>query len=165
MKKQGLNNPVAAVAGYEVAKQTASLIPFFVKTTVFLGVGYLLYTSFVKRFKKIGENNNLPPANISLGEAQVRANSIFAAMEGFGADLKSVQTNFAGLNYNGWVRLYNAFGHRKGINPLSEKTDLIEWLNDQFDEEELQQLRFVLPGLFSPYTQIIPNVITQFLLQ
>jgi len=162
-QNKGLKNPAVAVAGYEVAKQTATVIPFIIKTAIIGGIAYLAYTSFVKRFKKIGENKNFPPANISIGEAQTRANSIYAAMYGFGSDIKTVQQNLAGLNYNGWVRLYNAFGNRAGINPLGDKNDLVYWLNDQFDEEQLQELRFVLPGLFMPYNTIITNVLTNFL--
>ena len=132
----------------EIIKQSASVIPFVIKLGIFLGVGYIAYKTFVKSFNKIGEINNLPPANISDGEAQTRANSIYAAMYGFGANYRGVSENLAGLNYNGWVRLYNAFGHRAGANPLSEKKDLVWWINDQFSENELQQLRFILPNVF-----------------
>ncbi len=156
-KKSALRNP-ALVAGAvvasnkinnsEIVKQTASVIPFLIKFAVVGGVGYFVYTSFVKRFRKIEGNSNLQPANISEGEAQTRANSIYAALYGFGNDFNTVSQNLSGLNYNGWVRLYNAFGNRAGANPFSSKTDLVWWLNDQFSQDELMQLRFILPNVF-----------------
>jgi len=152
-KKPALRNPAliagaVAVSKSEVVKQTASIIPFLIKFGVLAGVGYLVYTTFVKRFKAIGQNNNLSPANISAGEAQTRANSIYAALYGAGADFDTVAQNLSGLNYNGWVLLYNAFGSRKGANPISDKQDLVSWLNDQFSSDELTQLRFILPNVF-----------------
>jgi hypothetical protein len=165
MRKQGMNNPAAAFAGMEVAKQTASLIPFLVKLGIFAGIGYFAYTTFIRRFKKIGENPKFPAANITLGEAQTRAESMYAAMQGIGADFKTVQYNLSGINYNAWVRIYNAFGLRNGVNPLEDKTDLVEWLLSQFNESELAQLRFVTPGLFNPAYALPINFLGNFLMK
>lgn len=145
---KGLKNPAAALVAVEAAKQTATVIPFLIKATVIGGLGYLAYNTFVKRFRAIDENRNLPPANISVGEAQTRANSIYSAMFGFGANFNTVAENLSGLNYNGWTRLYNAFGKRKGINPISTSKDLVSWINNQFNNEQLAQLRFLLPNVF-----------------
>lgn len=151
-QNKGLGNPVvtavAAGAGQEVVKSTASVIPFLIKTTVFIGLGYWAYRSFVTRFVPLKEVNSWPASSITNGQATTRAEMIYQAMEGFGANFQIVASNLSSLNYNGWVRLYNAFGNRRGANPLGKKMDLVEWLGDQFDEEELAQLRFLVPNVF-----------------
>lgn len=161
---RGLNNPAAVAvasspagqkaisssieARTEVAKQAASVIPFVLKTLVVVGIGYYAFGAWRKRFKSIGFNTSLPPANITEGQAQTRANALYSAMYGIGANFNTVQTNLAGLNYNGWVRVYNAFGKRKTANPFTSPMDLVEWIHSEFSGTRLEQLRFVLPGVF-----------------
>lgn len=154
-KKVGLRNP-ALIAGAmqaretqsELIKNTASVVPFLIKTAVFLGLGYFVYTKITNRFVSVSENKNYPTANITQAQATMKAESIYNAMTGFGASLQIVSSNIAGLNYNGFVRLYNAFGKRQGSIPFSEKMTLIEWFTDQFDDQELAQLRFLVPNAF-----------------
>lgn len=161
MKGKGLNNPAAAMVlasspegqksvstAAEVVKNTTSVIPFLIKTGVYLGLGYLAYTIFINKFRAINENKNYPPANVTLGQAQTRAEAIYTAMRGIGADFESVATNLQGLNYNGWVRVYNAFGKRKGANPLSNPLDLVGWINDQFSNQEINLLRTLVGSVF-----------------
>lgn len=151
-QNKGLGNPVvtavAAGAGQEVVKSTASVIPFLIKTAVFLGLGYIVYRKVVTRFMPLKEISSYPASNITNGQAQTKAESIYGAMRGFGANFEIVSANIAGLNYNGWIRLYNAFGKRSTANPLEAKMDLTEWFVDQFDEEELAMLRFLVPNVF-----------------
>jgi len=73
---------------------------------------------------------------------------MYEAMYGFGANAELVGEQLAGLNYNGWVKVYNSFGNKKGANILGDDMNLVEWLNDQFSEDQLQELRFVLSGVF-----------------
>lgn len=120
---------------------------FILKTVVFLSVGYYLYNKFTNRFQSLNENSKLPKANISDGEAESRANSIFGSMSTFGNSVTNVADNLAGVNYNGWVKIYNAFGKRPGY-VTSGDLNLVEWLNDQFDETQMNALRFLVPGLF-----------------
>jgi hypothetical protein len=164
MKKIALGNPAVAAAASspevqkivveglentkEVVKATASVIPFLVKTTVFIVIGYYIYQKYVKRFTKISENKNYPAANISDSQATTKAETIYGAMKGVGNGFQIVASNISGLNYNGWVKLYNAFGNRQGSIPFSAEMNLVEWLTDQFSEDELAQLRFLVPNVF-----------------
>jgi len=167
-KNKGLKNPaVAAVASSPEGKEAignaikraqrqqdvaievaGKIIPFMFKVGVACIAGYVVYRIYNKRFVKLGENNSLNPANISEGQAANKAETIYQAMYGWGADVEEVAGQLAGLNYNGWVRLYNAFGNREPFGVFGDKMNLVEWLNDQFDADEMAELRFVLPGVF-----------------
>jgi hypothetical protein len=147
--KQTLSNPaVAAIVNSDAAKNasegqkavvqaTASVIPFVLKTVFVLGIGYIVYTQWADRFVPSKEVPYYPQSNITSSQAKTKAEAIYGAMKGFGNGFQVVAANIAGLNYNGWVRLYNAFGNRQGIVPFSGETNLVEWFADQFDEEEL----------------------------
>lgn len=131
-----------------VVQATASVIPFLVKTFVLLGIGYFAYSRYTNRFVALKENSNYNPSNITNGQASSKADTIYTAMLGFGNGFEGVSANLAGLNYNAWIKLYNAFGHRASSIPFSGKMNLVEWFADQFDDEELAQLRFILPNVF-----------------
>lgn len=158
--KKALGNPAAAVAvanspavqktiesKAELTKQAASALPFVIKTLFVFGILYIGYSSFTKRFKSIAYNMSSPDPSITEGQAQTRANALYEAMRGVGANFNTVITNLSGLNYNGWVRLYNAFGKRKPSVPFSDDMDLVEWLLSEFSGSELAQIRFLLPGV------------------
>lgn len=167
-RKPALRNPAAVMAVSEVAKSeagqtviknasenqkaviqaTAQVIPFIIKTLFVLGVGYFVYSKYSNRFEKLSENNNYPNANITNSQASTKAETIYGAMKGVGNGFQIVATNISGLNYNGWIKLYNAFGNRQGVIPFSSKMNLVEWFADQFSEEELAQLRFLVPNVF-----------------
>lgn len=132
----------------EVVKATVSVLPFILKTGFVLGVGYWAYSKWTNRFVPSKEVSYYQQANITNGQAKSKAEAIYGAMKGFGNGFQIVAANIAGLNYNGWIRLYNAFGARQGSIPLSPKMDIVEWFTDQFDEEELQQLRFLVQNVF-----------------
>ncbi|MFY0481663.1 hypothetical protein ACI6PS_03585 [Flavobacterium sp. PLA-1-15] len=138
----GMGNP-AVIA-------VASVIPwgFLIKTGVLLGLGYYVLNSFKKRFVKKSEVERYGPASISDGEAKSKADAIHTAMLGFGNGFEIVRENIAGLNYNGWVKLYNAFGNREDSIPGNDDMNLVEWFMDQFDTQELNELRVILPGVF-----------------
>ena len=163
MKNNQLGNPALAVLSTEagqkmikdnsdnqkaVVQATASVIPFLIKTGVCLTIGYIVYRKYVNRFVSLSENNNYQPSNITNSQASTKAEAIYNAMLGFGNGFEIVANNIAGLNYNGFIRLYNAFGNRQGSVPFSSKMNLIEWFTDQFDSEELSQLRFLVPNIF-----------------
>lgn len=67
-------------------------------------------------------------------------------MYGPGDNFNKVATNLKGLNYNGYVRVYNAFGERRGMD--LKKQNLEEWLYDNFTESEIKQLKFLTNNAF-----------------
>lgn len=162
--KKGLRNPaVLAVASSPAGQKVVSdisetqrkltdtgisLIPFVAKTVFVVGVIYVGYRLYTDRFIKMGINTNYPGANITDGQASARANALHEAMKGIGANKAIVAANLQGLNYNGWVKVYNAFGNRKGINPFGSEMNLAEWINDEFSGTDLLELKLILPGVF-----------------
>ncbi|WP_300568425.1 hypothetical protein [Flavobacterium sp.] len=165
MKRQGLHNPavLTAVASTPQGQKaiastlenanagvtaTASIVKGVLKTAVFVGIGYFTYRKIFGGFSPLKENKRDKPSNISTGMAKNKAEAIYSAMYGVGNGFKSVKQNLMGVNPNGFVRIHNAFGLRKGINPLSKKMTLIEWFGDQFSQNELMELRFIIPNFF-----------------
>jgi hypothetical protein len=122
-------------------------LPFIIKTIFVLGVGYLVYSRYTNRFIKLKEKSNYPAANVSEAQAKGRAAAIGGSITLFGNSFETVSENLSGLNYNGFVRVYNAFGHQTGTF-LSGDLDLIEWLRNQFTDYQMQQLSFLLNGAF-----------------
>ena len=165
MKRQGLHNPavLTAVASSPQGQKaiastlentsagvnaTVSIVKGALKMGLFLGVGYFAYKKIFNGFSPLKENKRDRPSNISTGMAKNKAEAIYSAMYGVGNGFKSVKQNLMGVNPNGFVRIHNAFGLRKGINPLSKKMTLIEWFGDQFSQNELMELRFLIPNFF-----------------
>ncbi|AOZ99596.1 hypothetical protein [Flavobacterium commune] len=141
-KKSKLGSPA------EVAiEKTVEVIPFLIKTAVFLGLGYWAYNKYTNRFVKRKENTSYPAANISLAQAQSRADAIYSSLGWVSNDFDNVSRQLTGLNYNGFVRVYNAFGHRRGTL-LKGQLNLEEWCYDQFTDYQVQQLSFLLGGAF-----------------
>ena len=110
------------------------------------GLFTFAYFKIFKGFSKLGEDKRYRPANISITQAKARAEAIYTAMLGFGANYKAVENNLAGLNHNGFIKIYNEFGERRS-STLS-KMNLVEWLQDQFNEEDITKLRFLIKGFF-----------------
>lgn len=130
-----------------IVKETASVIPFVLKGFFVLGVGYFLYNRYTNRFVKLKENNNYPIANITYDQAKTKADAIVSSLGWFSNSFDTVSGNMQGLNYNGFIRLYNAFGHQRGTL-LSGELNLIEWIKNQFTEDEVNQLSFLTNGVF-----------------
>ena len=145
--KSKLGNPVAVVAGAKVIEKSAEAIPFLIKLFTVLGVGYYAYSRYTDRFVKRKENTSYPPANISMGQAQSRADAIYGSIGAFTNDFENVSRQITGLNYNGFVRVYNAFGHKKGTL-FGGDLNLEEWCFNQFTSYQMQQLSFLLGGAF-----------------
>lgn len=151
-KKVGLRGIEDLDTRVVVAKEVASVIPFLIKTTVVLGIGYYLYSSYTNRFVKLKENNNYPIANVTEAQAKGRADGIansktFWDDADFGGQYQATAQNLAGLNYNGFIRVYNAFGHQGGTI-FSGDLNLIEFIKDQFSAYEVQTLSTLLNGVF-----------------
>jgi hypothetical protein len=56
-------------------------------------------------------------------------------------------SSLGGLNYNGFVRVYNEFGEQTG-QLFGKKLDMIEWLYSKYDAYEMQQISFLTNGAF-----------------
>lgn len=151
-QNKGLGNPalVAMASNSDTVKTTneiaKSTVPFIVKSLFVIGVGAFIWYKISTRFVAIKENPNYPPSNITDGQAKTKADAIFQAMYGIGANFDIVAYNLNGLNYNAWVKVYNAFGDRRGSD--LQKGNLVEWLTDQFSDYELEQLRFLVSNVF-----------------
>ena len=95
------------------------------------------------------EVNSWPDANVSDGQAEAKAQAIYSAMGLFSNSFPTVKDSLKGLNYNGFVKVYNAFGTHTGrLLGLGKEMDLIAWCKDQFSEDQITQLRFLLGGQF-----------------
>lgn len=144
--KEGLRGIEDIDPRVTIIKETASVIPFIIKTGIVCGLLYFVYDSYTDRFIKKKEVNNYPLANISLSQAQSIADNIYASIGIFSNDFDTVRDSLSGLNYNALVRLYNAFGHKTGTF-LSGDLDFLEWLKNQFNDEQIEELEFITNGV------------------
>lgn len=138
----GLGNP-ALIA-------VASVVPwgFIIKTAVVVGGIYYAINSFKKSFSALNEVTSYGPANISHGQAKSKADILHVAMKGFGNGYATVKNTISGINYNGWVRLYNAFGNRPDSIPGTDDMNLVEWMQSEFSEDQLDELRVLINNVF-----------------
>jgi hypothetical protein len=134
----------------EVASGTTGLVVWGVKLLV-IGLGcYWVYGKITNRFVGLKTNKNYPLANISDAQAQTRATAIASSLALFdftGNEFDVTSANLAGLNYNGFIKVYNAFG-KQGGHAFAGQLNLIEWIHDQFDATEVSQLSSLLGGAF-----------------
>ena len=130
-----------------IVKETASVIPFLIKTVVVCGIAYYVYNRFTNRFIKLKENSNYPAANVTEAQAKTRADAIAGSIGWFTNSFDAVADNLAGLNYNGFVRVYNAFGQQTGTL-FGGDLNLVEWIKNQFSEDEISQLSSLQNGVF-----------------
>lgn len=160
--KKGLGNPAAAAlvasspAAAKAVDKATEVVPFVLKTA-FVGILiYTLYRVVVPKFKKMEEIPAYGAANVTYAQAAAKAQSLYDAMYGFGNGFENVKEALrvgnGGLNYNGYVRVYNAFGQREPFSHIPvlnpRKMTLTEWINDQFNDEEKAELRFIVNGFF-----------------
>ncbi|HEX8269766.1 MAG TPA: hypothetical protein VF581_07730 [Flavobacterium sp.] len=131
----------------EVIGQAASAIPFLIKTAVIGAILFVVYGKYTKRFQPWDEKPQYGPANITEAQAQSKAEIIANSDTTFGNDFQAVSSAMAGLNYNGFVRLHNAFG-KQSASFFGEELDLIGWLKDNFNDYEMQQLSTLTNGVF-----------------
>lgn len=146
-QKSKLGNPVALVAGVKVVEKSAEAIPFLIKSIFVLTVGYFGYRAYTNRFTKKKENSTYAPSNVSYAQAKSRADAIYGSISTFSNDFDTVAKNIAGLNYNGFIRVYNAFKQKRGTL-FGGDLNLEEWCSNQFSSYQMQQLSFLLGGAF-----------------
>jgi hypothetical protein len=134
----------------EAVRQAATVIPWLIKLAVIGSIGYFIYSKFTKRFVELPANPKYAPSNVTDAQATTRANAIASSLATFdftGDEFGITSQNLAGLNYNGFVKVYNAFGKQQGHFGAGQLT-LIEWINDQFSSTEISQLSLLLGGAF-----------------
>lgn len=110
------------------------------------GILTLAYFKIFKGFQQIQDDKRYKPSNINVTQAKARSEAIYTALLGFGANYSTVENNLTGLNHNGFIKLYNEFGERRSSTLV--KMNLVEWLQDQFNETEIAKLRFLIKGFF-----------------
>lgn len=142
-----LTGALAAEERIKVVSAGTDIAVWLIKFAVIGTVGYIIYRSWKNRFVAWKENPKYPKANITYAQAQARANAIYESIGWFSNSFDQAVTSLSGLNYNGFVRVYNAFGMKRGTL-LGGEHDLIGWLKNQFSEEEIQQLSFLTNGVF-----------------
>jgi hypothetical protein len=108
--------------------------------------GALYYNLYWKnRFRKMEFDPNQRPATISAGLAKSKADILYRAMHGIGANYTHVYNALKGMGHNNYVAIYNAFGKRTPASSFSlgnkNDMDLNQWLVDQFSGSELSSLR------------------------
>ena len=161
--KQGLSNPALlllstpegqkALAKTSQATSRALDLGFTIlKIGFFSLAGYIIYRKVTGAFSKISEDLNYRPANVTTVSAKQRAENIFKAIYGVGSNFDKVKANLTipnqKLNYNGYLRIYNEFGSRRGAD--LKKLTLTEWLTEEYGSDKLKmaQLKFITDNVF-----------------
>jgi len=157
---KSLNNPIAtaAITSIAISKSTQNVLKWTFIGGVIVVTGMVALYIYKHRFVKMLQNRNYDRPNISASEARLKADNLYNAMVGFGANYDKVKAQLLGVNYNRFVLIYNALGKRESslqkLNPLnfgivSKGMTLTEWLLDQFkSSNRLADLRALLPGNF-----------------
>lgn len=127
------------------AKRTVKVMPYVLGFLAVTVVGYMGYKAYKNRFISKGNNNNYPPANITEGQAESKADALYEAMYGAGLNFPAVLNALAGLNYNGYVLVFNKFGKQKDF--WGTELNLTEWLTNQLSESQRKQLDVVIKGI------------------
>lgn len=109
---------------------------------------YKVYTNVFGTFKPVNTDIKYQPAKINDATALAKAETIFKAMYGAGNGYQTVKKNLEGTYHNDYIKIYNAFGKRQGFFYGSKKMNLTEWIIDEFEGEELINLRFTRPDFF-----------------
>lgn len=167
--RRGIHSPAATAvatlattkAGHDTIVKTADgftqIIKWTIIGTVVIGSAVVAYKIYKNRFVPMRQNLDAPRPTITASVARVKADSIYNAMFGPGANFSQVKNLLLGLNYNDFVLVYNAFGKRMSavdkMNPSSwfaignQGMTLTEWLIDQFKNgNQLADLRAILPN-------------------
>ena len=144
----------SAVQNNKTAVTTTINIGFILLGMAVISIGgtafYYLY--WKNRFKNAKYNSDMPDSNVSPAEARAKADALYQAMKGIGTNEKAIKKALAGVNYNGYIAIYNAFGKREpgGLSfslGNGNYEDLTSFLHGDLSESELADLRRVMgPG-------------------
>lgn len=149
--EQGLKNPaLIAYANSEHGQKTIAkstdLAFLLLKIGLLGGVALFAYYKIINGFSRLKQDTRYKASNINSTQAKARAEAIYTALVGFGANYATVEKNLTGLNHNGFIMVYNEFGERR--SSVLSKMNLVEWLQDQFKEDDISKLRFLIQGFF-----------------
>jgi hypothetical protein len=143
-------------AKIKAVETTANIVeetmPFIIKGIFVIGIALYAIGKFKNRFVSLEEKSNYPKANVSDAQAKAKADAIIEAKSlfgqfEFGSQYNATADALAGLNYNGFVKVYNAFGHQTGVL-FSGDLNLIEYIFDQFSQNEIAYLSSLQNGTF-----------------
>ena len=136
----GLRNPVAAAKAVEILTPA---LQFGLKLLLVSAAGYYLLGKFKNRFVNWDYRRDLNPSNITDDQAKAKADAIYDAYGYLDDDFDAVADALSQplLNHNGFVKLYNAYGHRSDLN-------LIEGIKDHFSDYQVKQLASYVGGAF-----------------
>lgn len=141
--KPGLKGAGSAVVATETVGMLMPVLKFGFQLAFFSFLGYIIVRAIKDKFEPMDYRRDLDAANISDDEAKIKADAIEAAYGWFGDNYDAVADALSTplLNYNGFIKLYNAYGHRDNKN-------LIESIKDHFSDFEVQQLSIFVGGHF-----------------
>lgn len=147
------NHPEAIEAAGRKAKTAVNVGLVLISFTVISIGGALFYNLYWKnRFRKMDYDPNQKPATISAGLAKSKADMIYRALHGIGANYNTVYNALRGMGHNNYVAIYNAFGKRTPATSFSmgnkNDMDLSQWLQDQFSGDKLAALRAQVGSAF-----------------
>lgn len=156
-EKNKLSGAVSAIVAQEAVKNNKTAITTTINVgfillglTVVSIAGYSFYAFYWKnRFKRWNYDPKSPASNVSPVSAKAKADALYTAMKGAGTDEKTIFETLAGVNKNGFIAVYNAFGKREpgGISiSLGNRNyeDLVSFLHGDLSKTELERLRRVL---------------------
>ncbi|AVM49312.1 hypothetical protein [Capnocytophaga sp. oral taxon 878] len=144
----------SAVENNKTAVTTTINIGFILLGVSVLAIGgtAFYYLFWKNRFVKAKYNGNMPRSNVSPAAAQAKAEALYQAMKGAGTNEEAIKRALAGVNYNGYIAIYNAFGKREpgGLTfslGNGNYEDLTSFLHGDLSESELAAVRRIMaPG-------------------
>jgi len=132
--------------------------------TVLIG-GYAVYKQFfASDDPDVNFDDNEAPPVIDAVTAKTKAEQLFNAMRNPGTDEQTIYDVLSGLSYNDFVMISNAFGKKYYDKSLgvdggwifNDKLSLHEWLLEELDNGELNELATYMPDVLKRETQAKP---------
>jgi hypothetical protein len=132
--------------------------------TVLIG-GYAVYKQFfASDDPDVNFDDNEAPPVIDAVTAKTKAEQLFNAMRNPGTDEQTIYDVLSGLSYNDFVMISNAFGKKYYDKSLgvdggwifNDKLSLHEWLLEELDNGELNELATYMPDVLERETQAKP---------
>ncbi len=162
MSNKGLNNPlIVGSAIKNIAESTTSFVAKNKKKIIVGGaliiVGYTIYNKFFGKKPSLKFNPSEPIPKLTPQQAKDKATRLMNAMENPGTDEEEIYSTLAGLNFNDFVMVSNAFGMKyydkvlgvEGGFLFNDKHDLTDWLRFELSNSELEQLQNVMPNVIT----------------
>lgn len=155
---KGMSNPIAIASA---GKKTAQYVNdnkynIILGATVLFG-GYMLVRWLTKPRPSITYDPSKPQPTITVAQARFKANKLMSAMENPGTDENAIFETLAGMTYNDFAMISDAFGMKyydkvigaEGGWLLNDEYDLTSWLRFELSNAELEQLHSVMPNVIT----------------